>query len=309
MIKEFLIEKNSSAQSAEVTIKTVVLDSFKGLNNKILVFDQKGKNKTSKIPLRSVLKIANFKKFFCLCLIVISTFDGFAQQKPSKKLLLDTTNVVVKTFSLKQLNAYKGQKDFNYSQKNKNQGLFTKLYFWFKRVVMLFLNWLFGVEKATGVISTFFKALPYFILLLCLFVITKFFVKINMDSLTKKSIAKKGDVIVFDDEKLMKSKNLDDLLTQAIAENNFRLAIRYEYLKILKHLADLDLIDWQLQKTNEDYYSEISQVVLKPLFKQSTLLYDYIWYGNFKIDRNHYAKIKIILDEFLNKMNQFDRTK
>jgi len=284
VVKEFLIDKNSSMPCVEVPIKT-------------------------DYPLRAALRIVSFKKFLFLCLITIFTLGGFAQQKPSKKLLLDTTNIVVKSFNQKHLNKYKDQKDFNYSQKKKNQSFFTKFYLWFKRMIMLFLNWLFGVEKATGLISTFFRALPYFILLLCLFVITKFFVKINMDSLTKKSIAKKGDVIVFDDEKLMKSENLNDLLTQAIADNNFRLAIRYEYLKILKHLTDLNLIDWQLQKTNEDYYSEISQVVLKPLFKQSTLLYNYVWYGNFSINRNHYIKIKIILDEFLTKMNQFDQAK
>jgi len=244
-----------------------------------------------------------------ICLLFISAFGGFAQQKPPKKLLLDTTYIKIKQFNGNHLKKYKKQKDFVYNQDRREKNILEKIYQWANRVFQKFLTWLFGVEKATGLISTFFRALPYFILALCLFIITKFFIKLNTNSLTRQSMAKKGEILLFDEEKLLKSENLDELLNQAIADNNFRLAIRYEYLKILKYLSQLKLIDWQVQKTNDDYYSELSQQALKPMFKQSTLLYDYVWYGNFKINQNHYAKIKVTLDQFLTKINQFEQVK
>jgi len=248
-------------------------------------------------------------KNILISLIFLSTLGGFAQQKLHRTLLLDTSYVKVKKFNQDHLKAYKNKKVFNYSEKKKEPSTFEIVYNWLARLFIKFLTWIFGVEKATGILRTIFTILPYFILLLCLFVIFKFFIKINLDSFSKKRINKSGEVLIFDDEKLIQSDDLDKLLAKAIADNNFRLAIRYEYLKILKHLSMLKLIDWQLQKTNDDYYAELKQVELKPMFKQSTLLYDYVWYGNFKINQNHYAKIRIILDEFLTKMNRFEQTK
>ena len=38
-----------------------------------------------------------------------------------------------------------------------------------------------------------------------------------------------------------------------------------------------ELIDWQQQKTNDDYMAELSDSSFKNDFGKATLLYDYVW--------------------------------
>jgi len=55
-------------------------------------------------------------------------------------------------------------------------------------------------------------------------------------------------------------------------------------------MTDKELIDWQLQKTNDDYLKELGSTKLQEPFKTITRLYDYIWYGNFDLDELKYMK-------------------
>jgi len=242
-------------------------------------------------------------------LLLFSLLNVFGQQSKQAVLQLDTTKIEVRHFDVKHIQKYKESADFNYEVIEQEPNFLMRVYMWFGRVLKIFLAWLFGAQKAGGIILTFFRILPYIILAATLYFIAKFFIKINTNHLTKGQIAKKGKVKVLDDVTLLQSEDLDVLLNKAIAQANYRLAIRFEYLKILRQLSLFELIDWQVQKTNLDYYNEINNAQLKPVFKESTLLYDYVWYGNFNIDKGHYSKLKTILDNLLNNINQFGKQK
>jgi len=249
------------------------------------------------------------KKLLYILLFFSLSNNVFGQQSKQVVLQLDTTKIALKHFDVKQLQKYKDNADFNYEVIKQEPNFLMRVYMWFGRVFKIFLVWLFGTQKAGGIILTFFRILPYVILATTLYFIAKFFIKINANHLTKGQIAKKGKVKVLDDATLLQSEDLDTLLNKAIVQANYRLAIRFEYLKILRQLSLFELIDWQVQKTNLDYYNEINNALLKPVFKESTLLYDYVWYGNFEIDKGHYSKLKTILDNLLNNINQFGKQK
>lgn len=246
-----------------------------------------------------------FKKVV-IFLICFTCFSFSAQNPIANKLKRDSLGIEVKHFNAKHLRHYKKQSDFNYQVSERKPSILEQIYFWIHKMAQQFLTWIFGVEKATGILRKLFTVVPYFILGLCLFVITKFFIKTNINQLTKGSISNARNVQVFDDESLLKSEDLDNLRNKAEADKDFRLAVRFEYLKILKQLSLTNLIDWQQQKTNDDYYHELANSHLKPFFKQSTLMYDYVWYGNFRVDKVHYLTIKSILDDFLTKINQIE---
>tara|TARA_Y100001935_G_C17295050_1_gene505636 strand:- start:1942 stop:2346 length:405 start_codon:yes stop_codon:yes gene_type:complete len=97
-------------------------------------------------------------------------------------------------------------------------------------------------------------------------------------------------VILTEEERIIKSENIQDLIKEALANKNYRLAIRYYYLYILKLLSNKELIDWQLQKTNDDYLHELSNGSLKKAFAKATFLYDYVWYGEFQLDESKYQQ-------------------
>ena len=104
--------------------------------------------------------------------------------------------------------------------------------------------------------------------------------------------AKKDDAYVSlsEEEHIIKNEDIQELIRKALAERNFRLAVRYYYLFTLQLMTDKNLIDWQLQKTNDDYLKELKGTRLQEPFRTITRLYDYIWYGNFDLDEVKYMK-------------------
>ena len=94
----------------------------------------------------------------------------------------------------------------------------------------------------------------------------------------------------------------DKELHRLISEGKFRLAVRLLYLRALKKLSDAQLIQWQPDKTNYNYLTEISKPELKNDFSQLTLQFDYIWYGDFPIDEQKFEPIKQSFNHFNNQI-------
>ncbi len=85
------------------------------------------------------------------------------------------------------------------------------------------------------------------------------------------------------------------------AENNadYRLAIRYYYLSILKTLSLKKLIQIEDDKTNSEYLSEIFNTPYKDKFQYTSYLYDYIWYGEFPLNAEKYEAAKIHFQQLI----------
>ncbi len=81
-------------------------------------------------------------------------------------------------------------------------------------------------------------------------------------------------------------------MQKAIAQKNYRLAVRYSYLNVLKQLEEKEIISWEQQKTNKDYIQEISEKNIKNSFEKLTRLYDFVWYGKFQINHIEFAKVQ-----------------
>jgi hypothetical protein len=91
--------------------------------------------------------------------------------------------------------------------------------------------------------------------------------------------------------------NFDEQIVKALQAENYRLAVRLLYLKTLKHLSDQEIIEWLPEKTNQAYISEI-QEPSKAEFAELTLQFEYIWYGEFFIDKNSFEKINQSFHQF-----------
>lgn len=76
------------------------------------------------------------------------------------------------------------------------------------------------------------------------------------------------------------------------AAGDFRSAIRYQFLFALKKLSDKKLIVWNPEKTNKDYVSELKAPHIKNDFSALSYVFDYVWYGEFSIDRESYMKFR-----------------
>ena len=82
--------------------------------------------------------------------------------------------------------------------------------------------------------------------------------------------------------------NFDDLIADAISKKDFRKAVRLHFLKLLKELTDNNLIIWQIDKTNNDYSMELSNSRYSIKFKELAYMYEYVWYGDMKMEEDDF---------------------
>ncbi|MGZ5246688.1 MAG: DUF4129 domain-containing protein [Flavitalea sp.] len=86
-----------------------------------------------------------------------------------------------------------------------------------------------------------------------------------------------------------------DSLEEKIRENynlgNFRDAIRFHYLHLLKLLSLKEMIFLKSTATNHDYLLQMSTSDLKPDFSLLTNIYDHVWYGEAKVNADQYSRI------------------
>lgn len=101
----------------------------------------------------------------------------------------------------------------------------------------------------------------------------------------------------------------DDEIMKAVSRQDYRFAVRLWFLRSLKEMSDQNLISWKIDKTNSDYYYELSGSKLQKEFGSVSLLYDYVWYGEFKLNETRYREAEKELQEYLSKIAEEGRKK
>jgi len=238
--------------------------------------------------------------FYSLFLFVLT---AFSQQKEGI-IKIDTIKITPKKFETKSLEKYKTNKEFDYiDEVSKQEPTFLeRVLNWLARQFLRFLEWLFRVKYAKGILATILTALPYVVAAIVLFLLIKFFVKTKIKSAI--SLTKNNSIINFiEDEKLLQNADLEVYIQKAIDDKDYRLAVRFLYLKILKQLTNKKLVVWEIQKTNEDYTNEIIEKQLKKSFENITRLYDFVWYGNFQINKVQFNSINLDFEAAHNLIN------
>ncbi len=234
--------------------------------------------------------------FTCFSLAVFS-------QTVKEKPLYDQEFIEQKSFNNEKIKRYKKNEDFIYILEKREPTILEKSWKWCKRVFKKILSYLFDdITPVVGFLKTVIKILPYIIAVLVLYFFIKFFLKVNPRNILEGK-AKKPIVLLTDDEELIKEKNLPILIQNAIENQSYNLAIRYYYLLILKKLSEKEVIKWQQEKTNEDYIKEISSHNnISNDFKELTLIYDYAWYGEFKINNNKFLNTELKFKNLMTKI-------
>ncbi|AEE20470.1 secreted protein [Dokdonia sp. 4H-3-7-5] len=213
----------------------------------------------------------------------------------------DEGTVIPLPISENSLDEYKQDDEFNYREATPEDTWWSR----FKRKIddlyNAFIRWLTGGNEATGVWAVIVELLPYLLIVGLLVFFVWLFMKIDSGSLLMEKI-KAPETLLSDDEELIQRQDLDQLIEQAIAAGNYRLAVRFYYLRVLQKMSEHDLIDWQVQKTNHDYLFEIEDLNLRNQFRKVTDIYDYIWYGNFEVDETAFAKAKTSFTQINNQL-------
>jgi len=126
-------------------------------------------------------------------------------------------------------------------------------------------------------------------ILFVLFIIYRLFLAEGVFQRKSKTVDGEGAV---EEEAITHESDFDALIRQSLQNNNYRQAVRYQYLRSLHLLAAKGFVELSPDKTNFQYVREISNRQYQEDFATVTLNYEYVWYGEFDIDKNIYQKIE-----------------
>lgn len=100
-----------------------------------------------------------------------------------------------------------------------------------------------------------------------------------------------------EEEKEIAVSDYDQLIRQASGQGNYRLAVRYLFLKGIAMLAEKEYLHTAAGKTNYQYLQEIKPE-LRNDFSSLVLAYEYVWYGNFIPGKETYDSLEIKFKNF-----------
>jgi len=201
---------------------------------------------------------------------------------------LKTDNSYVQVRKSNKLEDYKNNRDFKYDEEvQTSNNLWSKIWSWiFDKINKFFSN--------KGIIP-WIRNIIFF--LIFGFIIFKLF---NMSFQTIFLKRRKNGDSLLDyetyDEDILRL-DLDKIINEAINQKDYRKAIRYLYLKLLRVLNEREIIEWENNKTNRDYRDEIKNTKYANPFFHLTFVYEHIWYGDFAVNE---AKFSTTEEEFDN---------
>lgn len=202
-------------------------------------------------------------------------------------ILIDSSSVRNKPFA-KDFKEKYTDSEFQYEAKAKEKSAWDRfvewLAFWLGKIFS------FSDENASiSVVEIILKVLAIGVIIFVIYLI----VKAIMNGEGRWVFGKSSDKKVIHYEEIEKNLHLVDfekLIKEATKSGENRLLIRYYYLWLLKKLAAREIIEWDVEKTNSDYIYEIKSEKLKAEFSYLSYLYNYIWYGEFKIEEETLLK-------------------
>jgi len=249
-------------------------------------------------------------KILILCCIIAAslvniTVNGFATEvnnEPERhpavndSVKYDNSMILVRKPPAEKIMGFRNDQDYAYdTNAKKPDNYFMRLFWW---------------------ISDFWSSIPYFGkfleylfygLLIAMVILAVFrMLDIKVNSIFQRNRYREKIHIEEISEDIHKL-DMDALIMEEIKKKNYKNAIRLLYLKLLKLLSDNGIILWSVNKTNADYRHEISPTPYHIPFSRLSALYEFIWYGNFRIGEDGFNKAKTEFYTMYEKINDKEK--
>jgi hypothetical protein len=216
----------------------------------------------------------------------LNTFFATATVKDSLVVSIDSSKVVQRYFSENLSEKYSGT-DFDYdAMEGEAENFLGRAINWFFSK----LGEIFGINLSPEMYQIIKFIIYGLLIVFAIYILVKLLVGDNASSFFSRKSKMVAPLNI--QEEHIENVDLDSYIKNALKEENYRLAIRYMYLKSLKLLSLNNIIDWHFEKTNSDYYREIASESLKENFKKTSYLYDNIWYGEYALDKAGFENAK-----------------
>lgn len=136
-----------------------------------------------------------------------------------------------------------------------------------------------------------FRYLIYtFMIAVLLFVLFKVIAENKLHLFYRKPV-KASAVITDETPEDIYDESLDEKLQKALKAGEYRMAIRFAYLKSLKLLDAKQMIHYHADTTNAEYVRSLKQTLPGNQFAALTRVYEYTWYGNFPVSDQQFETV------------------
>lgn len=223
---------------------------------------------------------AVFRSLFSFFLLLSLVLHAAAQQQ------------TIRSINPEKLQKYLHDKDYIYERNLVNTTtIWNRIWAW---IIRHLFHPLFKNHSLTV-----WDIILYTIAFAALVLIVYYFIKSDRVGLFTKKAKETSLGLDFTEEDIH-LVDFDKLISDAITKGEYRLAVRYLYLKSLKELSLKGLINWRPDKTNRDYINEMRLKNSGKLFRDMTYLFDYAVYGKADINEGVFTRIKATFEQFNN---------
>ena len=215
----------------------------------------------------------------------ISGIQVSAMPEVNHRLRYDSAKIEIRLPSKEIFSEYYTDRRFNYGEE---PNLNRELGFWLKL-------WL-RIGKFLQKASFLLKAIPLLFKILLLAVAILFlYILITKTKLYSVFYSDTNlNPVSFTEEDIIEPiVDIDGQIEAEIRSQNFRLATRFMFIKLLHLLDKKQLIELAKGKTNFDYKSELAGTNLADDFDKSVAAYEYVWYGNFLINKINFESLSV----------------
>ncbi|MBK9099953.1 MAG: hypothetical protein IPM14_18025 [bacterium] len=183
------------------------------------------------------------------------------------------------------LDKYKNDSAFNYDGGPKEaDDWITKIKNWINQQLIIL--------SSSKAYSTLLDILYYGLMAIALILIIRGLLKADRRGFLFGKI-NSSELKLSEEDEDINQMNFDDHISAAIESKQYKIAIRYMYLKSLQLLSGKGLIELRNNKTNYQYLNEIRDIQIASVFRNTTLGFERIWYGDFLVDESIINSFKV----------------
>jgi hypothetical protein len=224
----------------------------------------------------------------CLLVLSFSGLPALAQKDSLGNTVRDNGTIVKRYPSKESLDKFRSNRDYDYNRDiAPPNNPFAKWIAWLKDRVNSFFSsesyddfwqYVIIILTVTAVIYLLYKA------------------KVLNFIWPSKAESEPGKYMVVQEN--IHEINFDEAIQVALGNQDFRLAVRLQYLQILKLLTSRNLIHWKPNLTNQTYVQELEKTKYHSDFAEITRYFEFSWYGDFDIDESGFREMKAFTDLF-----------
>ena len=191
---------------------------------------------------------------------------------------------------------YTGE-EFDYSSvQGESQNIIVRILDWFVRL----LSDIFGITLDPDTQRIFHLLIYTILTIVAVYWVFRLLTGRQMSSFFRKEEIKLTPIRI--QEEVVENLDFDKLIREALSAKDYRLAIRYSFLRLLQEMSSRHIIDYHSEKTNYEYYREIKTGSLREEFWHVVHIYEYVWYGKFEVAATDYDRAEKTVTQLSQKL-------